>query len=93
MIKSAETLSYGEYKVYSSFWAYYQCFECGVFDKRHWQNGHDSKLPFSLTIYEGFSAPPSVILKTPLLVEIFGAGFTKGQGSEVCLINSFTTDF
>jgi len=91
MIKSAETLSYSKYKVCSLFQVC--CFECGVFDKRHWQNGHDSELPFTLTMYEGFSVPPSIILKTPLLVEVFGAGFTKGERSDVCIsINRFATN-
>jgi len=41
-----------------------------------------SILPFTFSILHGLS-PPSVILRTPLVAELFGAGFTKAPHSRV----------
>lgn len=41
-----------------------------------------SNLPFTLSIFKGLSSP-SVILRTPLVAELFGAGFTKAPHSHV----------
>ncbi|KAF8202116.1 hypothetical protein BJ912DRAFT_943800 [Pholiota molesta] len=39
-------------------------------------------LPFNLTVFKGLNPPPTVILRTPLLAELFGAGFTKAAHSQ-----------
>ncbi|KDR65743.1 hypothetical protein GALMADRAFT_148452 [Galerina marginata CBS 339.88] len=39
-------------------------------------------LPFKFTVFQGLSLPPTVILRTPLAVDIFGAGFTKAAKSQ-----------
>jgi len=49
-----------------------------------------SNLPFALSIYKGLSPPPSVILRTPLVAELFGAGFTKAPHSHVSEPHIFT---
>ncbi|KAF8957438.1 hypothetical protein BDZ97DRAFT_1669960 [Flammula alnicola] len=41
-----------------------------------------SDLPFIVTIFKGLRPPPTVILRTPLLAELFGAGFTKAAQSQ-----------
>ncbi|TFK71618.1 DNA ligase/mRNA capping enzyme [Pluteus cervinus] len=40
----------------------------------------DSTLPYTLSTYQGIK-PPAILLSQPLLVELFGAGFTKSPGS------------
>lgn len=49
-----------------------------------------SNLPFTLSIFKGLSPPPSVILRTPLVAELFGAGFTKAPHSHVSEPRIFT---
>lgn len=39
------------------------------------------KLAFTFTLFPGLQPPPSVIFPTPLLAELFGAGFTKSPAS------------
>lgn len=41
-----------------------------------------SSLPFTFTVYKGLRPPPSYVLRTPLLAELFGAGFTKAPSSK-----------
>ncbi|KAJ6518607.1 hypothetical protein C8R45DRAFT_948670 [Mycena sanguinolenta] len=43
-------------------------------------NHRPSDLPFTFTIFPGL-VPPAVILREPLLAELFGAGFTKSPRS------------
>ncbi|TFK32795.1 hypothetical protein BDQ12DRAFT_691997 [Crucibulum laeve] len=38
-------------------------------------------LPYTFTIFSGLKSPPTIILRIPLLAELFGAGFTKAPGS------------
>ncbi|KAJ3500871.1 hypothetical protein NLJ89_g9598 [Agrocybe chaxingu] len=40
-----------------------------------------AKLPFDLTVSQGLNPAPTVILRTPLLVNLYGAGFTKAHQS------------
>lgn len=52
-------------------------------------------LPYNFNLLRGLQ-PPSWVLKTPLLAELFGAGFTKAPHSEVnpcslLLLNSIKT--
>jgi DNA ligase-4 len=42
-----------------------------------------TNLPFTLSVFKGLSPPPSVILRTPLVADLFGAGFTKAPHSRV----------
>ncbi|KAF8817586.1 hypothetical protein BYT27DRAFT_7227272 [Phlegmacium glaucopus] len=46
-----------------------------------WDN-KQSSLPFTFTMYKGLRPPPSYVLRTPLLAELFGAGFTKARASK-----------
>ncbi|KAF9473357.1 hypothetical protein BDN70DRAFT_885925 [Pholiota conissans] len=39
-------------------------------------------LPFRVTVFQGLKPPPTVILRTPLVAELFGAGFTKAAHSQ-----------
>jgi DNA ligase-4 len=41
-----------------------------------------NSLFFTFTMYKGLRPPPSYVLRTPLLAELFGAGFTKAPASK-----------
>ncbi|KAF8159724.1 hypothetical protein B0H34DRAFT_704613 [Crassisporium funariophilum] len=43
---------------------------------------HKSNLPYTFSVHKGLNPPPTVILRTPLLAEIFGAGFSKAPRSK-----------
>ncbi|KAF9005903.1 hypothetical protein BDQ17DRAFT_316501 [Cyathus striatus] len=37
----------------------------------------NNQMPYTFTVFSGISSPPRVVLRVPLLAELFGAGFTK----------------
>ena len=67
-------------------WVGHKLSELQMFNLRVHKDNNQSTLPFTFTMYKGLRPPPSSVLRTPLLAELFGAGFTKAPASNVCLI-------
>lgn len=77
LIKSSDTVPYTE--LVSILWS---CPEArSLTDFRYQKEKCD--LPFTVEVFSGLKPPPMVILQQPLLVNLYGAGFTKAPRSRV----------
>ena len=77
LIKSSDTVPYTE--LVSVLWS---CSEAWLLTGFRYRK-EKSDLPFTVEVFSGLKPPPTVILQRPLLVNLYGAGFTKAPQSRV----------